>query len=158
MARYIKRKTKITTAELRSRFLAKLGKNAYPIMDDFTHDFPPWIWPYIRSAYLAGKLTDKFTVPTGADINDYSLPVVGFLTQAKIEFPGKKLDALPKDFFPTLKETMATKLMDQYGKVVSPEDFGDIPPHLAPFATPCFRLGELARIKRFSALRNIFNG
>ncbi|MBQ9494293.1 MAG: hypothetical protein IJR50_01490 [Treponema sp.] len=146
MAKYIKKTAKITTKELQKRLT---GKNLLPEKGS-EKDFPPWLLPYIRSAYLAGKLTDSFTVPKGADINDYSLPVLGFIQKARIDFPDEKLAKMPENFFPMVKEAIAAKKMDQYGKVVSPEDLDDIPESLWPYVRPCFRLYKLFRLKQFT--------
>ena len=143
MAKYTKIKTKVTAAELRDRFRGSHGK-PLPGHED---DFPRWIWPYIRRAILAGKLTEEWKVPKGADIKDYPLAVVGFIRKANIDFPGVNIAALPDGFFAAVKEAMDAKRMDQYGKVVSPEVLDDIPLSLWPFVTPGFRLGGLANVK-----------
>lgn len=143
MAKYTKRKIKVTAAELRDRFRGSHGK-PLPGHED---DFPRWIWPYIRRAILAGKLTEEWKVPKGADIKDYPLAVVGFIKKANIDFPGVNIAELPDGFFAAVKEAMGAKRMDQYGQVVSPEDLDNIPRPLWPYIRPKFRLGELANIK-----------
>lgn len=143
MAKYTKRKIKVTAAELQKQFF---GSNRRPL-PGHEDDFPRWIWPYIRRAILAGKLTEELKVPNGADIKDYPLVVVGFLKKANIEFPGVNIAELPDGFFAMVKEAMNTKRMDQYGQVVSPEDLDDIPPSLWPYIRPKFRLGELVNVK-----------
>lgn len=143
MAKYTKIKTKVTAAELRDRFRGSHGK-PLPGHED---DFPRWIWPYIRRAILAGKLTEEWKVPKGADIKDYPLAVVGFIKKANIDFPGVNIAELPDGFFAAVKEAMDAKRMDQYGQVVSPEDLDNIPRPLWPYIRPKFRLGELANIK-----------
>lgn len=143
MAKYTKRKIKVTAAELQKQFF---GGNRRPL-PGHEDDFPRWIWPYIRRALLAGKLTKELKVPKGADIKDYPLVVVGFLKKANIDFPGVNIAELPDGFFAAVKEAMDAKRMDQYGKVVSPEVLDDIPSSLWPFVTPGFRLGGLANVK-----------
>lgn len=142
MAKYTKQKTKITSAELQKSFF---GGNRKPL-PGHEDDFPRWIWPYIRRALLAGKLTEELQVPKNADIKDYPLVVVGFLKKANIEFPGVNIAELPNGFFAAVKEAMDSKRMDQYGQVVSPEDLDDIPPSLWPYIRPKFRLGELSNV------------
>ena len=78
MAKYTKRKIKVTAAELQKQFF---GDNRRPL-PGHEDDFPRWIWPYIRRAILAGKLTEEWKVPKGADIKDYPLAVVGFIRKA----------------------------------------------------------------------------
>lgn len=143
MATYEKRKARITSAELMKRFLDG-NRHPLPGCED---DFPRWIWPYIRRAYLEGKLTEELKVPAGADIRDYSLPVVAFIKNAKIDFPGVQIAALPDNFLPSVKNAISGKLMDQYGSVVNPEDMERIPRPLWPYVRANFRLGELANVK-----------
>lgn len=143
MATYERRKVRITSAELQKRFL---GGNRRPL-PGHEDDFPRWIWPYIRRAYLEGKLTEELKVPAGADIRDYSLPVVAFIKNAKIDFPGVQIAALPDNFLSSVKSAISEKLMDQYGSVVNPEDMERIPRPLWPYIRTNFRLGELANVK-----------
>lgn len=145
MARYLKKKAKITSAELRKLFAGKYGRP----LQGHEDDFPTWIWPYIRRAYIAGKLTEMFTVPEGAEMKDYPLVVIGFLQEAGIEFPGTRSTKPPKGFFSMVKEATSAKHMDQYGKVVSPEDLDNIPRPLWPYITPSFNLGRLLELKEF---------
>lgn len=141
MAKYTKRKIKVTAAELQKQFF---GSNRRPL-PGHEDDFPRWIWPYIRRAILAGKLTEELKVPNGADIKDYPLVVIGFLKKANIEFPGVNIAELPDGFFTMVKEALDTKRMDQYGKVVSPEDLDDIPRPLWPYVRPGFWLGSILK-------------
>ena len=145
MAKYTKRKANITSAKLMNRFLRKHGKP----MPGHEDDFPSWIWAYIRRAFLAGKLNEDLTVPDGADIRDYSLVVIGFLKKANISFPGVNITELPDGFFTMVKKATAAKLIDQYGKVVTPEDMDNIPRPLWPYVTPRFRLGELLSVEGY---------
>lgn len=141
MANYIKLAERITVTELKDR----LGSQLRPI--DPTIDFPSWIWPYIRNAVNAGKLklnirSKKFTVPSGADINDYSLPVIGYIQKAGIAFPNVKLAELPENYFELVKTALDSKIMNQYGDV-DPEDFHDIPRPLWPYVRVKGRLGAI---------------
>ena len=145
MEKDTRRKTKLTSAELMKSFWRKHGK-PLPVHED---DFPRWIWPYIRRAVLAGKLNEDLTVPDGAEIRDYSLVVVGFLKKANISFPGVNIAELPDGFFAMVKEELDAKRIDQYGKVITPEDMGNIPRPLWPYVTPRFRIGELLNVEGF---------
>lgn len=137
----IPRDPKLTSAKLRERFFDAIGK---PVQG-FEDAFPRWIWPYIRRALLAGKLNEDLSVPDGADMRTYPLPVVAFIKKANIDFPSMKIAELPDDFLPAVKEAMDAKRMDQYGKVVDPEDMDNIPRSLWPYVRPGFWLGGIIK-------------
>ena len=141
MAKYTRLTERLTIAELKGC----LGSQFKPV--DPTVDFPPWIWPYIRNAVNVGKLklnarSKKLTVPSNADINDYSLPVIGYIQKAGIAFPGVQLAELPENFFAQVKDALDSKKMNQYGDV-DPEDFHDIPRPLWPYVRVKGRLGAI---------------
>jgi len=128
---YVRLSENMTVTELKSRLGAQLKPT------DPTVDFPSWIWPYIRNAVKAGKLvfssrSKKLAVPKNADINDYPLPVIGYIQQAGVSFPGVELAAVPDGFFSLVKDAMSDKYMDQYG-MVDPENFHHIPRPLWPY-------------------------
>ena len=132
---------RITSADLRKLFITTY-KPADP-----DHDFPRWIWPYIRNAVKAGKLTinarsHQFIAAKNADINDYPLPVIGFMQKAGLSFPGIKLAKLPDNYFTLLVDAISSKVMDQYGKV-DPENLHRIPWPLIPYVRVTGRLGKI---------------
>lgn len=138
---YIRIPDRITSAELRQQFITDFKPY------DPDREFPRWIWPYIRNAVKAGKLridlrSKKFTVPKNADINDYSLPVIGFMKKAGLSFSGIELTKLPDDYFTVLSEAISSKVMDQYGKV-DPENLHRIPWPLIPYVRVTGRLGKI---------------
>ena len=142
MAKYERLRDKVTVASIRDPFYSGFK----PV--DPTFDFPSWVWPYIQRAVKAGKLkikltrgAIKFSVPANADINDYPLPVIGFIQKAGITFPNITLAELPDTFFTDFKEAKDSKFMDQYGKVVNPEDLDNIPRPLWPYVRVTGRLG-----------------
>ena len=95
----------------------------------------------------AGKLklnarSKKLTVPGSTDINDYSLPVIGYIQKAGISFPDVQLAELPENYFTLVKGALDSKKMNQYGDV-DPEDFHDIPRPLWPYVRVKGRLGAI---------------
>ena len=142
MAKYTKLSEKITSAKIR-QFV--LGSNIRPIGPE--DDFPSWIWPYIQKAVKAGKIKldakkKTLMIPKDADIDDYSLPVIGFLAKAGVSFPGVTLAKLPDNYFTLLKGALDSKLIDQYGKV-DPDSLHDVPRPLWPYVRVKGRLGNI---------------
>lgn len=132
---------RITSAELRKHFISTFKPS------DPDRDFPRWIWPYIRNAVKAGKLkidlrSQKLVIPKNADINDYSLPVIGFVQKAGLVFSGIKLAKMPENYLALVNEAISSKVMDQYGKV-DPENLHRIPWPLIPYVRVTGRLGKI---------------
>ena len=48
----------VRVPQFKASFIDRYGKVIGP-----DHDFPEWVWPYIRRLYKAGKLTKDLKVP-----------------------------------------------------------------------------------------------